>query len=102
MSVDDSTIVLDDNNSDEYNVKCRNNDSTVGKLDGEETSAQRQQMSMTLSKYLGMSHMPKEQRHNDIDSEVITNIQATSECNLWLDLAEDSISSITPTLYMGR
>ncbi|GFO31347.1 hypothetical protein PoB_005785200 [Plakobranchus ocellatus] len=95
-------MVLDDNNSNEYNVDCGSDDSTVDKLDREGASEHEARTEMpgpandsSLSRYIEVSSPPNE----DIASARAA--RSTVERNLWLDLAVDSsLSSITPTLHM--
>ncbi|GFN87637.1 hypothetical protein PoB_001414300 [Plakobranchus ocellatus] len=94
-------MVLDDNSSDEYNIDCGSDDSTVDKLDREGASEHEARTDMpgpandSLSQYIEVASAPNE----DIASAQAA--RSTVECNLWLDLAVDSsLSSITPTLHM--
>ncbi|KAK3700037.1 hypothetical protein RRG08_052493 [Elysia crispata] len=102
-SEDDSTMVLDDNSSDNFILDCGSDDSTVEELRepndaapaGTSIAVSELPNDSSLSQYLEVCHTkdPGETGYGDNRYE-----QPTKEQNLWLDLAADSISSITPTL----
>ncbi|KAK3757310.1 hypothetical protein RRG08_066206 [Elysia crispata] len=96
-------MVLDDNSSDNFILDCGSDDSTVEEL-REPNDAAPADTSIavselpndsSLSQYLEVCH-----RKDPGETDNADNLyeQPTKERNLWLDLAADLISSITPTL----